>query len=464
MSLVVIFILPNPGGFNATLDLANGLHCQGHEVHYFGLLDSEAAVRAHGFAFTSIFEVHFPKGFLLETETLETLSPGLPALRAQREFIARINAFIDDLLSRGGEILQETLMRLAPDLVIFASADLWMEWPAFVANAKGLPCIYFHDSLSPTADSGLPPISSALIPRRNRRSQWQISAAWWRLRCEERLRSALLRTLGLYLDFDKIRRRFAVRYGYPLELCDTGRQVPRLTELVAWPRALEFAGLETPHRIYIGASVVLHRPDEPFPWDRLDGTRPLFYCALGSLVWFGKEKYRGFFQTIIEIAQLRPYRQWVIATGAGLDPEDLEFSSSDIVIVKKAPQLEILQRAHLMVTHGGANTIKECACLGVPMISFPLGYDHPGNTARLVYHGLGLRGDIRQLSVAYLEELILAIEQSAAIRERVSRIQAALREEQEAAFLPRIMDSLLANRKFVLEGKNRDGISRPQTL
>ena len=82
----------------------------------------------------------------------------------------------------------------------------------------------------------------------------------------------------------------------------------------------------------------------------------------------------------------------------------------------------------------------------------------------MVHHGLGLRGDIRQLSVAYLEELILAIEQSAAIRESVSRIQAALCEEQEAASLPRIMDSLLANRKFVLEGKNRDGISRPQTL
>ena len=97
----------------------------------------------------------------------------------------------------------------------------------------------------------------------------------------------------------------------------------------------------------------------------------------------------------------------MIATGAGLNPEDIEYSLSDIVIVKKAPQLEILRRAHLMVTHGGANTIKECAFMGVPMISFPLGYDHPGNTARMVHHGLGLHGDIRKLSVSYLEGLIL---------------------------------------------------------
>ena len=91
--------------------------------------------------------------------------------------------------------------------------------------------------------------------------------------------------------------------------------------------------------------------------------------------------------------------------------------------------------------------------MGVPMISFPLGYDHPGNTARMVHHGLGLHGDIKKLSVAYLEGLILAIEQSTAIRENVSRIQAALREEQEAGFLAAIMDSLLANRKFVPEGE-----------
>ena len=463
MSTIVIFILPNPGGLYATLGLANHLLSRGHDVHYFGFANSKAAVHAQGFPFTAIFEGHFPKGFLLETETLETLPPGLAALRAQRKFIGRINAFIEDLLTRGGEILQDSLMRLAPDLVIFASADKWMEWPAFVTSAKGLTCVYFHDSLSPAVGSGLPPISSPLVPTGTRRSRWKISTAWWRVRCEERLRSVIARALGLYLDFDGIRFRFALRYGYPLDLCLTDRQAPRLTELVAWPRALEFAHAEMPQRVYIGTSLALHRPDEPFPWDRLDETRPLFYCALGSLVWFGKERYRRFFQTIIEVARSRPHRQWVIATGAGLNPEDLEYSLSDIVIVKKAPQLEILRRAHLMVTHGGANTIKECAFMGVPMISFPLGYDHPGNTARMVHHGLGLHGDIKKLSVSYLEGLILAIEQSTAIRENVPRIRDILHQEQEAGLLAPIMNSLLT-KKNIPEDEKLDGIFRSQPL
>ena len=153
----------------------------------------------------------------------------------------------------------------------------------------------------------------------------------------------------------------------------------------------------------------------------------------------------------------------MIATGAGLNPEDLEYSLSDIVIVKKAPQLEILRRAHLMVTHGGANTIKECAFMGVPMISFPLGYDHPGNTARMVHHGLGLHGDIRKLSVSYLEGLILAIEQSTAIRKNVSRISAILHQEQEAGLLAPIMDSLLT-KKNIPEDEKPVGIFRSQPL
>lgn len=464
MSTIVIFILPNPGGLNATLELATHLLGQGHKVHYFGLADSEESVRAQGFPFTAVFKSHFPAGFLRETEALETLSPGLAALRAQRKFVAHINAFIDDLLSHGGEALLDSLMRMAPDLVVFASTDIWIEWPAFVATAMGLTCIYFHDSLSPTASSGLPPISSPLIPAGNWRSRWRIAAAWWRLRFEERLRSALLRSLGLYLDFARIRRRLATRYGYPLELCNSDRQTPLRTELVAWPRALEFAGAETPQRIYIGTSLSLHRSEQPFPWIRLDENRPLFYCALGSLVWFGKEKYRRFFSAIIEVARSRPDRQWVIATGAGLNPEDLGPCPSGIVIVKQAPQLDLLRRAHLMVTHGGANTIKECAFFGVPMISFPLGYDHPGNTARMVYRGLGVRGDIRKLSASYVEELILTVERSTFIRESTARIKTVLRNEQEAAPLRQIMEALLGCQKTVPIRENRDGICRPQSL
>ena len=40
--------------------------------------------------------------------------------------------------------------------------------------------------------------------------------------------------------------------------------------------------------------------------------------------------------------------------------------------------------------------------MGVPMLLIPLSYDEPGNAARVVYHGLGLRLDLEQVSSATL--------------------------------------------------------------
>lgn len=64
------------------------------------------------------------------------------------------------------------------------------------------------------------------------------------------------------------------------------------------------------------------------------------------------------------------------------------------------------------------------------MVIFPLGSDHPGNTARVVYHGLGVKGDWRRLSVRSLREHVEAVDRSFYIqsqmglmRERVRRLE-----------------------------------------
>ena len=43
------------------------------------------------------------------------------------------------------------------------------------------------------------------------------------------------------------------------------------------------------------------------------------------------------------------------------------------------------------------------------MIAFPLGFDQFGNSARAVYHGLGLRGDFRRATADSIGRLIDAV-------------------------------------------------------
>ena len=56
--------------------------------------------------------------------------------------------------------------------------------------------------------------------------------------------------------------------------------------------------------------------------------------------------------------------------------------------------------------HGGVTGVKESAFMGVPMLLIPLSYDEFGNAARVVYHGLGTRLRLKEVSVLELGRLI----------------------------------------------------------
>ena len=53
------------------------------------------------------------------------------------------------------------------------------------------------------------------------------------------------------------------------------------------------------------------------------------------------------------------------------------------LVVGYAPQLELLSRATLTITHAGLNTALESLSAGVPMVAIPVGNDQPGVSARL---------------------------------------------------------------------------------
>lgn len=415
MARILMIIPPYPSIVYSTLGLAARLKKNGHGVSYAGLADSAEAVRQQGYAFTALFESHFPLGFLKETEILETQRFGWRLLQAKRDFVRRLENFAADLTDGAGEEFRQALESLAPDLVIFASADIWVEWPAFVAVSMGLRCIYFHDYLAPETESGQP----AKLPH-PLQQVWQKIEAW------------LLKPFGLYLDFAGLRRRLAGRYGYKLTRHDDGRQVPRLPELAAWPQALGDPGAARPGRYLAGVLLNLDRREPDFPWERLREGRKLVYCSLGTLVWLSRERYAAFFKTVIACARLRPDWDWVIEIRGGVLLADLGPVPENAVVVERTPQLGILKRAHLVLTHGGAATIKEAVYFGVPMIVFPLGVDQPENAARIVRHGIGLRASLKNLTPTRLNAMIGALEGDPAIRRRIKALQRQIRDEEAA--------------------------------
>ena len=85
---------------------------------------------------------------------------------------------------------------------------------------------------------------------------------------------------------------------------------------------------------------------------------------------------------------------------------ELDADPSNTILVRSAPQIELLKRATLCITHAGLNTTLEALGQGVPMVAIPIGYDQPGVAARIAYHGVGEFLEVEDLTVKRLSQLI----------------------------------------------------------
>lgn len=140
---------------------------------------------------------------------------------------------------------------------------------------------------------------------------------------------------------------------------------------------------------------------------------------------------------------LSPAIQWIIAIGKLLKESDFAPIPENIIIVQHAPQLEILKKASVMISHAGGNTVRECLFFGVPMVVFPMFFDQPGCAARVRHHGLGLSGNIRRSSSRTILEKVLTVLEDPEYKRRAQQMQQRCHEIQEQALAVKLIGSVL---------------------
>ncbi|WP_307102242.1 nucleotide disphospho-sugar-binding domain-containing protein [Arthrobacter globiformis] len=79
----------------------------------------------------------------------------------------------------------------------------------------------------------------------------------------------------------------------------------------------------------------------------------------------------------------------VVSTGQ-TDPALLGPLPANVLASRFVPQLEVLARAALFVTHGGMNSVNEAMYAGVPMLVIPQGAEQPLVAGRVAESGAGL--------------------------------------------------------------------------
>ena len=186
------------------------------------------------------------------------------------------------------------------------------------------------------------------------------------------------------------------------------------------------------------------RQGVPFPWHQLTG-QPLIYASLGTI----QNKHLGLFSTIAEACRHLD-AQLVIALGGGSTPEALPPLPGSPLVVEFAPQLELLSRASLTITHAGLNTVLESLSCGVPMVAIPITNDQPGVAARVAWSGTGVVVSVKRASVPRLRAAIDRVWHDGAYTKNAQRLQQAIAAAGGVSRAADIVEQAIATGKPVL--------------
>ncbi len=171
-----------------------------------------------------------------------------------------------------------------------------------------------------------------------------------------------------------------------------------LALLAQQPEFFDFPRQTTPSHLHYAGP--WHRTDRDdatvdFPWEWLDG-RPLLYASMGTL----QNKLTGVFEMIIESVAPLPMQVVISKGGGGVDV--VTPIPDNVLMVDQAPQLRLLERASLAITHAGLNTALECLSHGVPMLCLPVTNDQPGVAKRVEWLGVGRAIPVNRVTVPKL--------------------------------------------------------------
>jgi zeaxanthin glucosyltransferase len=216
--------------------------------------------------------------------------------------------------------------------------------------------------------------------------------------------------------------------------------------------AFEFPRLRPRANLHLTGSFLKPeaRAPVPFPYERLDG-RPLVYASMGTQ----QNRQKTIFRTIAAACEDLPV-QLVISQGRP-DAEPIEDLKGSPIVVPFAPQLELLKRAALTITHAGLNTALESLAAGVPMVAIPITNDQPGVAARIVWSGAGECIPPRKLTAPRLRTAIERVLKEDSYRDAVKRLQADMERAGGASRACEIIESVAGSaRSSSLQAQSSD--------
>ena len=327
--------LPAYGHVNPTLPVVQSLVAQGVEVLYYNAEEFRATISATGAEFRA-----YP--------------PTRLTMRAMTEAVSKHLVYVTQLLFETSLMLTDFMLqeiaREQPDLLIFDSICLWGMQAARISGLRSMA------SITTFVQEGV-----------QLKTSWQdkahmIGGALGALPKLLQTRSALVRRYG--------RASLPPKHIFPCmghrNLVYTIRELQPFTPVI--DESFRFVGPSLPARA----------PESTLPLP--EGA--VVYISLGTI----HTNNAPFFATCFDAFAGAPA---TFVLSAGALAEQLS-PPPNFVVRSHVPQLEVLRRADLFITHAGINSLHESLYFGVPMVMVPQQMEQMMNARIAQTHGLGI--------------------------------------------------------------------------
>jgi len=239
-------------------------------------------------------------------------------------------------------------------------------------------------------------------------------------------------------------KAYAESVGLKIDWNNPASTSSPLASVTQVPRAFDFESSHWPPRFYHTGP--FHngkgRNKVDFPWERLTG-EPLVYASMGTIL-NGKVDV---FRTIIAAVARNRNLQLVLSVGDQIDPKQIGPVPNNTIVVKQAPQLELLKRAVACITHAGLNTVLESLAQGVPQVAIPITYDQPGVAARIAHRKTGVVTSFDKLTADHLASLLEEVLTNPIYRENAHELQTAIAAANGLSVAADLIEESLGIRK-----------------
>jgi MGT family glycosyltransferase len=382
--------------------LARKLQSRGHDVVFISLADTAPFVEAAGLRFVPCSEAAYPAG------SLGAFVRRLSELSGEGALHFTVNTMMKGYTASLFESLPGTLSKAGVDGIVL---DQYQPYVELIPMHLRMPFVHVSNALH-VDYTGRTPICFM---------DWQNETG---VDAMARNIEGVRLSRKLLEPVTSIARSYAREVGLTVDWTDPHSTLSPLAWVSQCPREFDLGGAPEFRQFHYAGP--FHdgrgRVDFEFPWQQLTGA-PIVYASMGTLQNGLVDVFRSITQAAIRLKEL----QFVLAVGGQLDPKQLGAVPANVVVVSHAPQIEVLRRSSLCITHAGLNTVLESLANGVPMVALPVTNDQPGVAARIANKKVGIVIPPHQVSPEKFVTAVTQVLEDPTFRNNVQRMQKAIR-------------------------------------